>query len=549
MVSVSHATGWLGLLAALGVTPLAQAEDATHRAPPAEHSRAGTAPAAPTDGASSTETEAAPGDAERAGVRVPSEGAEPEPSEPSAATEPRDEEASAALIEAEEVPAIPAPEGALPAATRPHLPTAFVLPVLIATSAGWRAPRPSDGPVYAEAERLVETLEESLVDFGFSPERPAGPTPKGETETELLELARRGWVFAPRLERAAASPGQQWTLSLLAGVPGARALLVREGDVTLGRLNLQAVVYVRDIVKTGEGFGACVAGVAAPGAVPALAALPRSSGRAVLAISAAAFGGYVGYTLQRAGGSADTRLTYPMLALGAGVGVGASMLIAGEWNVTVADAWYLTGAAAWPTLGTALIARSYDVSVPDTLAYGLLGGGTGLALATVALGTGSVDDGGAVLTNSGGALFTILGGLTELLIRGDADASTMRGMGYGALVGVVGAGFAATQLRVSSSRILLVDLGATIGALAGAAAASPLIVEKDRTPTGDRLWATSATAGFVAGGLVAWWLSDDEHDHTAALGLPRLSAGLVGVSRDPKGEATPVVGLSLSGLW
>ena len=55
-----------------------------------------------------------------------------------------------------------------------------------------------------------------------------------------------------------------------------------------------------------------------------------SAGRTSLAVNATFFGGLVGYSIQRASGSEDPRLLYPLLAVGAGGGLVSSILVAEE---------------------------------------------------------------------------------------------------------------------------------------------------------------------------------------------------------------------------
>src|SRR6185369_2651058 len=96
-------------------------------------------------------------------------------------------------------------------------------------------------------------------------------------------------------------------------------------------------------------------------------------------------------------------------------------------------------------------------------------------LATFALTRHPMDEGDAVLAHSGAGLGLALGGLTDLAYRGTTEAVPYTGAGYGSEIGLVGAGILSTQVRVSPSRVLLVDLGVGLGGLAGAAAASPLL--------------------------------------------------------------------------
>jgi hypothetical protein len=282
----------------------------------------------------------------------------------------------------------------------------------------------------------------------------------------------------------------------------------------------------------------------------------RSEGRAVLAVSSGLFGAFTGYALQRASGSDDPRVLYPLLALGTGIGIGGALLVADEWDVTLGDAWYLTAGGAWLAASGLLVAAGRDVQpLDDRYTWGVGGGLAGIALATFALTRTSMDDGDATLAHSGGALGMLLGGTTEFLYRGSTSTTPYTGMGYGSAVGLVIAGVLATQVSVSPSRVLLIDLGAGGGALIGAAAASPLIVLQNQTEGNTRGWLSATLAGSVAGGVLTWWLTRlspsakpirTSANPPAVFGVP--TAGVIGTSASRTGPV-PVLGLTWSGAF
>src|SRR5580658_3318347 len=121
-----------------------------------------------------------------------------------------------------------------------------------------------------------------------------------------------------------------------------------------------------------------------------------------------------------------------------------------------------------------------------------------------------MDDGDAVLTHSGAAVGLVLGAAVQLIDQGSTAKGTpsSMGMGVGTAVGLAGAGLLATQVTISPSRVLLIDLGVGGGALVGAAAASPLIFQ-DPTPGNVRGWLSAGIAGAIGGGVLAWYLTRD----------------------------------------
>jgi hypothetical protein len=152
-----------------------------------------------------------------------------------------------------------------------------------------------------------------------------------------------------------------------------------------------------------------------------------------------------------------------------------------------------------------------------------------------------VSDGDAALAHSGGVLGMGLGGLTQLFIQGSTTETPIGGMGYGSALGTLGAGVLATQLDVRASRVLLIDLGATLGALTGAAAASPLLlVDKEESKPRTRLWLGSIFAGSLLGAGIGWWTTRRSEGSQGSLpGMPyaiatpeargaRFEAGMLG---------------------
>jgi hypothetical protein len=260
-------------------------------------------------------------------------------------------------------------------------------------------------------------------------------------------------------------------------------------------------------------------------------------------------GGYVGFSLQHASGSDDARLTYPLVALGTGIGLGASMLVADEWDITLGDAWFLSAGAWWPIASGVLLAKSYHVQDEDRYVYGLVAASAGVTLSAAALSFKPMSEGGAVLAHSGGAVGTLIGGLTEMAYRGSTKLTPERGIGYGAGVGVLAAGALATQVKVTSSRMLLIDLAASLGALTGAAAASPLLLVKEKESAArNRLWLASIATGTVLGGGIGW-LSTRGGGRSDARQAPHAAPYFAMEPADPSRGTRSFMSLGVQGLW
>src|SRR5262249_19816982 len=152
------------------------------------------------------------------------------------------------------------------------------------------------------------------------------------SERAIVEQAASSWVFSPRI----GVDGSNIVVRIVAVQPGSHVLLVRTEQIKAGELEVRAVLMMRDLVHAAGVKGAPPAPT--PQANPSAVVEPaHSPGKAVLALNAAAFGGYVGFALQNAGGSNDPRLTYPLIALGTGIGLGGAVLASEEWDIGVGD--------------------------------------------------------------------------------------------------------------------------------------------------------------------------------------------------------------------
>ncbi len=421
-----------------------------------------------------------------------------------------------------------------------------------------RLPSEQEPPEALELARRIDAiLREAAQDLGLVLDVSERPTDRVADlgEERLIERARSGWVVSARLR----ARGSSLVLRILVIAPGSKVVMVRSEAMDPQTLEVRTMILLRDLIQLGRGASPederPRPDAAALAASDADGEPTHSRGRAVLGLNASALGGYLGLALQRAstsGSTDDRRLVYPLVALGAGVGLGASMLIADEWDVGLGDAWFLAAGTWWPTVAGLALADGYGVSPPeDRYVYSLLGTAAGLTLSTTALSVRGMSPGGALLAHSGGAFGLLLGGLTEAALEGSTELTPRRGGGLGALIGVVGGGLFATQVQASATRVLYVDMGATLGGLTSAAAASPLILDEP-TPTHHRLYAGSIALGTLVGGGLGYLLTRPSRPtSTAAEASPPLlpSAGVIGISEDARGRTAYVYGATLRGRW
>lgn len=443
-----------------------------------------------------------------------------------------------------------------------------VLPtVTIGADGTVHAPLPTEGRLHEKAQELDATLRDGVQDLGFTMGVGDGDGPPGPpkvSELEILERAslpegtspetRGTWVVSARLERISTERGRKDAPEFLVRVvvvpPGGRELHVRIARARSMDVSARGLVLLRELLSSSSATRLAKEHdpekalkreeVQPPPAT-------RNSGRGILAVSGAAFGAFTAYGLQRASGSDDPRVLYPLLALGTGVGLGSALIASAEWDVSTGDAYYLTAGAGWGVFaGLAIASGTNTQPLSDRYAYGVAGGLSGLALAIVPLVRTRIDEGGAILAHSGGGLGAFFGGMAEAFARGTIDTSPGIGLGIGAAAGVAAMGTTAIFVKVAPTRALVVDLGAGLGALGGAALSSPLIFE-NVTPNKARGFIAATTAGAIAGGVTAWLLTRERAPSASSLHV-MPNVGVIG-SSDTKNGPVPAYGGGFVGVF
>ncbi|MCC6645334.1 MAG: hypothetical protein IT374_07180 [Polyangiaceae bacterium] len=407
-----------------------------------------------------------------------------------------------------------------------------------------RAVSPKDGPLRDRAREIDAILAEAAQDLGLTIDLDARPDiPPGVRDADLVELAdkRAVWILSPRVER----DGNELVVRIVAARPGSKTLLVRSERVRQDALSLRLVVMLRDLVSTPAATRAEEPRSSRP--ARALTDPARSDGRGALALSAAAYGGFLGFAIKKTSRSEDDRLLYPLMAVGTGLGLGASLIAADEWDVTQGEALYLNAAMTWPTASALLLSDGYRARPRmNRYAFGLAAGVGGVGLATLAVSQRQVSQGGALVAHSGGALGTFGGAMGEYLARGELSQTPNRGLGYGAGAGVLVGGVLGTQIDPSPTRVVLFDVGAGLGALGGAALGSPLL-RRDATPTDRRGFIGATLAGAVGGATLA--LVATRHRAPSRLSRwPLPVPTVLGFSPSPGGPV-PIVGATTQGTF
>jgi hypothetical protein len=431
-----------------------------------------------------------------------------------------------------------------PPKAEPRVTSVVLLPTAIADPKGIRPARERDKELLTLAQGLDALLSDTTQDLGLAVVPPSAPAGRLR-DRDLLDRARiaNAPVLLPSL-RALESGDIELRMALAA--PGAHAVDALREPVSRANLPVRAVVLLRDLLKRRS------KPKPPPPAVKPVtpASVLAKPGRVSLIANATVFGGLIGVSIQRGSGSGDPRVLFPLLAVGAGVGLGASLLASGEWDVSTGDAWYFAAGAWWPSAAAHLVFQGrFADHRPDSerWIFGLLGGTAGVTLASMGLAVRPVTDGDALMAHSGGALGLAFGALVEMAARGDTKTTPFAGMGYGAGLGWLAAAAVAVHVDVTPLRVLTVDLGAALGGVAGAALGSPLLVN-DPSVDKQRAWATITASSAVVGGVITAIVARPRKTAKAASlrGSPLI--GVLGESRVGALSA-PILGAGWSGVW
>ncbi|MDI1482023.1 hypothetical protein [Polyangium sp. y55x31] len=446
----------------------------------------------------------------------------------------------------------PRTNGTASASAEPSRASAVLFPTKIRRRPGSTGEPGEGAELVPIAGQLDALLADAAQDLGLVLDLDQrGAAPDDEAELVALSSSLGGTLIVPSVQ----ARDSEIELRIVLAEASSPELRVRIERVRRDELSVRAVVMLRDLVM---GLRSQPARRVEPRRAPegTLTYPAKSAGRTALAVNATLFGGVLGYSIQRASGSEDPRLLYPLLAVGAGGGLVMSVLAAEEWDVSVGSAWFVASGAWWPTIAGHLIyAGRFGTAWAEGEQWtaGLVAGTTGLAVSTLGLALRGMSEGGALLAHTGGGLGLVLGGVTEGLVRGNVDSFPITGMGYGAGLGWLAAAALAVHWRPPANRVVGLDLGALLGGLGGAALGSPLLLDGPNE-TQQRVWIGMTGGMTLAGAAIGWFMTKPKAEapekqrkqaHGELSGtLPVF--GVIGQSQVGDRRA-PVVGLSWSG--
>lgn len=443
----------------------------------------------------------------------------------------------------------PTPEAAAPEAANARM---LVLPalLLVRTSAGIsaRAPHNNEAGAARRLDELTSTLRDAASELGYEVELSPSEPPLPEDDADLLEFAERDHVTY--VVSALEARGSGYRLRVAMASPGRPELRVRYADVGMADVPAKGLVLLRALLRQSERESRR-APPAAP-SEPTDAASKTSpadlrSGRAILAANAGVLGALTGFAVQRASGSDDPRVLFPLLALGAGAGLAAGLIVADEFELDTTQALFLASGAWWGVGSGLLVANGREIEpFSDRYLYALGGGLAGTALSGAWMARRRMDGSGLVIENSGAVFGLALGGLTEAFVRGSTTEAPRTGAGIGAMAGLALAAGTASFVRLPTGRVLLVDLGGAVGGLAGAALASPLVFQ-NVTEAKARGFFAAAAGGMLAGGAITWWLTrKDRGPNIGFLQNVTPTIGVIGSSATREGSV-PAWGFGFGG--
>jgi hypothetical protein len=242
---------------------------------------------------------------------------------------------------------------------------------------------------------------------------------------------------------------------------------------------------------------------------PAAGAPGWSRGRVLLVTSTAVFGFAGSYAIYEASQTDNLSVLFPLLALGTGVGIGTGFLVSEEWNITPSVASVLTAGTWWGVWAGYNFGVASNVQPDrDRFAWGLAGGLAGTVLSATTASLHTFSDNEAALIHSASGIGGLIGYELESIINGSVNLNFGWGWAIGTCSGYAAGSVGSFFLKpdITTSRILVTDLGFVVGTLAGVSIASPLLV-KNSSPDNSRVFLASGLGGGLIGAGIAFALS------------------------------------------
>ena len=392
-------------------------------------------------------------------------------------------------------------------------------------------------------DELTQTLRDAATDFGYEVELLPLDPPFPEDDADLLRAAERDrttYVIAALEIREG-----RYRLRVAMASPGRAELRVRFIDVNASDVPAKGLVLLRALLRQHARDEQPSITPAPTSIAPAPSPQPGlRAGRALLAANGGVLGALTAFSVQRASDANDPRVVFPLLTLGAGVGLAGGLIIADELELDASQSLYLASGAWWGAGAAVLVANGREVNFADRYLWGVAGGATFAMLTGVWSTRRKMDEGALTLENSGALLGATLGGMVEGFAEGTTRTFPSTGAGIGAMVGLATAAGFSAFVKTPASRVLFVDLGAAVGGLGAAALASPLLFETSAEGGRTRGFFAATAAGTLAGGALAWYFTR-KSAASVPLGItPNI--GVIGASPTREG-AVPAWGVGVAG--
>lgn len=318
--------------------------------------------------------------------------------------------------------------------------------------------------------------------------------------------------------------------------PGADVASRRHDEGPVGEIATQAGALLRATIARVRGREASVYGepeeaYESPG---------NAAGRVILAGHGALFGAFAAATMLDAVSSVTARVRYPVLLIGAGVGLVAALLAHDEWDLDARQAWLVGAAMRWGVLMGVGAGIAVANDRTDRLVGGVLGGLAGVVGGGLLVGRDMSGRAIAAL-DSFAAWGLTLGAAIGVALRAElGDTVALPAVG-GIAIGL-GSGIALGRTRTASMRTLAAING---GAAMGAAISAGSVLLIAEQASASRQTRTRALGIAIGAGALLGGLSGRLVAAATRADLPARAS--VSVQSDVSGGSVPSFGLE--GSW
>jgi hypothetical protein len=253
---------------------------------------------------------------------------------------------------------------------------------------------------------------------------------------------------------------------------------------------------------------------------PTAPAGPDRDGRAELVLFSTLYGIYAAGATAMAADVQNERVLASLLLAGGGAGLGTSLWLTRTGPISSGRADLVDSSAAWAGINGTVLGILGDANFRVAAGISLASSAAGLTTAALLTRDGAPPSGTVAAANSGGIWGAMAGTWIAQALPNQRFKPMLTGVLLSADAGMVAGAWLGDRYRVSRQRAFLIDSGALVGFLAGAAATA--IVDTQVRELNSAIMLAGLGTGL---GSAIWFTRDWDDDRPAAASATAVEAG------------------------